>query len=301
MSQKGFSQVILLGIVAVLVLIGTGGVLVFREKKLSSHEKTVQQDVSSEDMASPIEPIPSPAQSIQPAKPKMQPALQPTAPPPSPTKVIEDKPPVLKNLGINIELWNKQTNLAGNLIFTSKVLYTDANIKNEKVFAEFGEFEHVINNPGRSVEYWFFLQPGTKIHAAADGIVHVFYIEHTKDWGINISPRQGSMWFVGHEHLINLVVKEGDIVRAGDVIGDAMAHKSFGVDLGFTELAVWTGGRNGIYKYCPFDFLDESLKLMYEQKINQLAKDWEEFIGKDVYKQEEWVAPGCVLDKIKEQ
>lgn len=119
----------------------------------------------------------------------------------------------LKNLGINIEPWNKQTNLAGDLIFSSKVLYTDANIKNEKVFAEFGELEHVINNPSESVEYWFFLQPGTKIHAAADGIVHVSYIEHTKDWGIN----------------------------------------------------------------------------------------WEEFIGKDVYKQEDWVAPGCLMDKIIER
>lgn len=53
-SKKGFSQVILLGIVAVLVLAGSGGFLVFREKKLLSSEKTVQQEVSFEDVTSSI-------------------------------------------------------------------------------------------------------------------------------------------------------------------------------------------------------------------------------------------------------
>lgn len=56
------------------------------------------------------------------------------------------------------------------------------------------------------------------------------------------------------------------------------------------ELAVWKT-ENGIEKYCPFDFLEESLKLVYKEKLNRLTNDWEEFIDKDVYKQEDWVAP----------
>ena len=57
MNQKGFSQIILLGIIAVIILAGAGGFLVFREKKMLSSEnrKTVQQEESSEDMTSPIE------------------------------------------------------------------------------------------------------------------------------------------------------------------------------------------------------------------------------------------------------
>lgn len=46
MNQKGFSQIILLGIVAVLVLAGGGGFLVLREKKMSSSEKTIQREES---------------------------------------------------------------------------------------------------------------------------------------------------------------------------------------------------------------------------------------------------------------
>ena len=90
-----------------------------------------------------------------------------------------DEKPVLKNFGVNIEPWNKQTNLSGDLIFTKDLIFNDGFINNEKVFLEFGEFEHIINNPDRSVEYWFFLQPGTKVRAAASVIVCVFFIEHT--------------------------------------------------------------------------------------------------------------------------
>jgi len=76
MNQKGFSQVILLSITLVLILVGIGGFLLLPEKKMSpsKNEKTVRQEVSSEDVTSPIEPTPSRTQSIQLSKPKTQPA-----------------------------------------------------------------------------------------------------------------------------------------------------------------------------------------------------------------------------------
>ena len=224
------------------------------------------------------------------------------------TIINEDTPPVLKNLAINMGPWNRQTNLAGDLVFSKKLLFNDGFINNEKAFLEFGEFDHMINNPDRSVEYWWFLSPGTKVRAPADGVVSVGFFEHTKDWGVGIAKGGwtsygapiGSKWIVGLEHLVNLVVKNGDIVKAGDILGEAAPRTFPGEDFGFTELSVWTGGAT-ILKYCPFEFLDESLKPVYEEKINQLAKDWEEFIGKDVYKQEDWVAPGCLLHNITER
>ncbi|MDP3769662.1 MAG: M23 family metallopeptidase [bacterium] len=87
-NQKGFSQVILLGIIAALILIGAGGFLLLPEKKTSSfeNEKVVRQEVSSEDTASPIEPTPSRAEpssspslpiSSQP-KESPKPTIQPT-------------------------------------------------------------------------------------------------------------------------------------------------------------------------------------------------------------------------------
>lgn len=58
MNQKGFSQVILLGMVAVLILAGVGGFLVLREKKVpsSGNEKTAQQEVFPQKTGGEIQP-----------------------------------------------------------------------------------------------------------------------------------------------------------------------------------------------------------------------------------------------------
>lgn len=311
MNQRGFSQIILLGIVAVVILVGAGSFSLLQEKKVPAPEKTAQpEEVSSESGTSPTEPAPLQAQSLPPPKPKIEPTLKPqpapriqSAPPPlppPPPPKPQDARPVLKNLGISIEAWNKETNRAGDFTFTKKLVFNDGFISNEKVFAEFGEFEHEIKNPTRSIEYWFFLSPGAKVRAPVDGVAGISFIEHTKDWAVNIKIPQ-SEFIVSFEHLMNLGVKNGDIVKAGDIIGEAAPRNFFGENLSFTELAVWTGGRGGIFKYCPFNFLDDSLRPLYEAKLNRLTKDWEEFIGKDVYRQEDWVAPGCLVDNIQEK
>ncbi|MEK7147830.1 MAG: hypothetical protein AAB758_00875, partial [Patescibacteria group bacterium] len=119
---------------------------------------------------------------------------------------------------------------------------------------------------------------------------------HTQDWGVSLVPK-GSSWIVSFEHLVNLRVKEGDVVKVGDIVGEAAPR--FGNAIAMVELAVWTGGQS-IIKYCPFSFLDESLKPIYGEKIRQLASDWESFAGMDVYREENWVLPGCLVDKIVE-
>ena len=212
----------------------------------------------------------------------------------------EDKPPVLKNLGINIKPWNKETNRAGDLIFTKKLIFEDDNVMNEWVFVEFGVQGQRKNDPSKNIEYWFHVPLGTKLHAPIDGIIHVGFISHTKDWGINIAPSTNSNWFVSFEHMTNLTVKEGDIVKAGDIVGEAAPRSSFNYEIAMVELAVWRGG-NEVFKYCPFLFLEDSLKPEYKKKLNQLAQDWEDFIGEDVYQQKKWVAPGCLLHNITER
>ena len=110
--------------------------------------------------------------------------------------------------------------------------------------------------------------------------------------------QEKSEWIVSFEHVINLIVKEGDMVKAGDIVAEAAPRGTFKNEIAMVELAVWKP--NGP-KFCPFLFLDDSLKPFYEEKLERLANDWEEFIGKDVYEQEKWVSPGCLLNNITEQ
>ncbi|MDO8508638.1 MAG: M23 family metallopeptidase [Nanoarchaeota archaeon] len=207
--------------------------------------------------------------------------------------------PVLKNLGVNIGSWNKQTNLAGDLIFSKKLLFDDGHVSNEKVFLDFGSKDKYRQGDIGAIEYWFYVPLNTKVVAPIGGRVQVVYFNHTKDWGINI-VENGVDWIVSFEHLVNVVVKGGDIVKAGDIVGEAAPRSTFQYEIAMVEFVVWKGGKE-IIKYCPFNFLDSDLKPVYKEKINKLASDWEEFVGKNVYEQEKWVAPGCLVESIVEK
>ncbi len=216
---------------------------------------------------------------------------------PAPDVRINSKP-VLKNFGVNIEPWNKQTNLAGDLLFTKKLLFDDGKVSNDKVFIDFGHVDKY-RSEIPTIEYWFFVPLKTKVQAPVDGIVQVVFFNHTQDWGINIM-QEGSEWITSFEHVVNLIVKEGDFVKAGDIVGEAAPRGTFNNEIAMVELAVWNPGK-GIIKYCPSLFLEDNLKFVYEEKLKKVASDWEEFIGKNVYDEEKWVAPGCLLVNITER
>lgn len=212
---------------------------------------------------------------------------------------VEKPFPVLKNLGVNIDAWNKQTNLAGDLIFSKKLLFDDGRVSNDKVFIDFGHKEKYRPNDIGSIEYWFFVPLKTKVRAPVDGKVQVVFFNYTQDWGVNFM-QEGSSWIVSFEHVVNVVVKDNDMVKAGDFIGEAAPRRTFNNEIAMVEFVVWESGQQ-IVKHCPYFFLDDSLKSSYKVKLEKVASDWEEFIGKDVYQQEKWVAPGCLTEKIVER
>jgi preprotein translocase subunit SecF len=65
------------------------------------------------------------------------------------------------------------------------------------------------------------LRSGAKAVSAIDGVV-AFIKEQAsnKDSEVFIQPKEGSKWTVGYDHLINVTVKKGDVIKAGDVIGE---------------------------------------------------------------------------------
>ena len=183
-------------------------------------------------------------------------------------------------------------------MFSSDILFEDQNVLSEWVFVEFGAKGQRKNDESKNIEYWFFVPIGTEVKAPVDGTVEVGFFKHTQDWGINFYHKDNREWIVSYEHVVDVKVNDGDRVKAGDIV--ARAAPRIGNKVAMTELAVWKGGQH-IYKYCPFDFLAEELKPSYKEKINRLSVDWEEFVGKDVYAQEEWVSPGCLFHNITER
>src|SRR3989344_8297770 len=125
------------------------------------------------------------------------------------SETAQKKLPVLMNLGLNIEPLNKETNLAGDLIFSKSLVYDDGRVSGDKVFVDFGIKEKYRTDSIGNVEYWYHVPLNTKIRAPIGGEVKVDYFEHTKDWGVNIHT-QDSEVIVSFEHLVNVLVKDGD-------------------------------------------------------------------------------------------
>lgn len=217
---------------------------------------------------------------------------------PEPLNENQFLPPVLENLPFSIESWNKETNLAGDIIFTKKLLLDDGNIFNDRPFLDFGFVGGRRTGPQKNIELWFFVPLNTKVHAPVDGKVEVSKIEHSNDWGVIFMSDERSPWRVDVEHVVNVSVKTGDIVKAGDIVAEASPRNSFNYEISMTELGIWDSRTR--QRICPFFFLDDKIKPVYTQKLNRLASDWELFLGKDVYQQEKWIAPGCLEQNITE-
>lgn len=213
--------------------------------------------------------------------------------------VIEDSSkPVIYGLGVWIDEYKEETGAAGDILFDNDLVYDDGRVSGNKPFIDFGSKEKYFENRIGNIEYWFYVPLETKVKSPIDGRIEIVYFDHTKDYGVNIYP-ENSEYIISFEHLENLKVKSGDVVSTGHILGDAASRSTFNDEIAMTELAIWKGGER-ITKFCPFDFLDESIKSLYSEKINKLALDWENFIGENVYEQEKWVSPGCLVKEIIE-
>ena len=97
------------------------------------------------------------------------------------------------------------------------------------------------------------------------------------------------------EHVINVLVKKGDKVKAGDVIAEVSDYSVNGyAGYGLVEIGVLRGG-NPPSHLCPFDHLDDSIKEVTLSKITALQKSWEEYRGdSDIYDESKVVVPGCL-------
>lgn len=261
-NQSGFAIVELLIIVVILALIGFVGYKVFSDKK----------DVGS---------------SNQPSNSSQQ--------------VTSKDSAKIKNLGINLDYYDPKTQMAGDIkfiTFDTKAGGLDA------IFSEYGRPapENNGQGAGRLNPQPTFIAPlGTKVRSLVDG--KVFKVEklYSGDYSVMVMP-EGSDLAFETEHIKDVKVKEGDTVKAGDVVGvvsDYDAHNLNG--MGLVEIGVLLGGSPPQH-LCTFDYLDDSIKVETLKKITALEDAWEEFVGdKGVYQQDREPIVGCrTKDAIKD-
>ncbi|MCA9328688.1 peptidoglycan DD-metalloendopeptidase family protein [Candidatus Saccharibacteria bacterium] len=196
----------------------------------------------------------------------------------------------IKHLGVNLDYYDEETNKAGDFEFTKQ------KIEFSRLFFEYG-FTVPANSVGpekKNPQPTFILPLGSKVYSLVDGEVFDVPKLYSNDYSVQVQGENSDLIFET-EHVINVLVKKGDKVKAGDVIAEVSDYdaKNY-AGLGLVEIGILKGG-NPPSHVCPFDYLDASIKDETLKKISALQKSWEEYLGDDSIYNEDVYMPGCVI------
>ncbi len=205
---------------------------------------------------------------------------------------VSSKSPKIKHLGINLDYFDATTGKAGDITFT-KLPAVEGGL--EAPFLEYGRFvpESSAGPARRNPQPTFVAPLGTKVHAIADGeVVNVTKL-YSNDYSVHVQANGSDIVFET-EHVINVVVKAGDRVTAGQEIAEVSDYDARNLGgLGLFEIGVLVPG-NPPSHVCAFDYLDESIKDETLKKISALQDSWEKYIGSDsIYDQASAPIAGC--------
>lgn len=204
--------------------------------------------------------------------------------------VTEKTEAKIKHLGVDLAAYDPSTNKAGDFVFTKH------NITFNRLFFDYG-FEVPANSAGpakKNPQPTFILPLGTKVHSLVDGQVFDVPKLYSNDYSVMVQGEGGELIFET-EHVINVKVKKGDKVKAGDVIAEVSDYdaKNY-AGMGLVEIGVLKGG-NPPSHLCPFDYLDDSIKADTLKNITALQKSWEEYRADSaIYDESKVVIPGCL-------
>lgn len=205
----------------------------------------------------------------------------------------------IKHIGFNLDYYNPQTNMAGDIRFT-KFAWPEGSFG--AIFSEYDRPD-VVNTAkgaagGSNPQPTFLLPLGTKIHALIDGEVVKVPKLYSGDYSVHMQG-EGSDLVFETEHVINVNVKVGDKVKAGDIIAEVSNYNGDRLDgMGLVELGVLITGKTPGHA-CTFDYLDDSIKTETLKKLRALEDSWESYRGEpNAYQQDKEVIPGCLSRNI---
>lgn len=186
---------------------------------------------------------------------------------------VDRTPPVLKNLLVNFADYDPANQTAGDFTFRDNF---------ERMFYEFG-YRSGPSLDDLGAEFGYIIKEDATIMAPCDGIITRLSIREDGDYNMIIKTHQNSVWFTQVDHLLNVKVKEGDRITAGQILGNPGFWDNVS-GLGVVELSVINDEERR--NYCPLSFFEPALQSTYQTKLQKLMDDWEAFKGdQSIYEQ----------------
>jgi hypothetical protein len=131
-----------------------------------------------------------------------------------------------------------------------------------------------------------------KIVSAIDGVIGFIKEQpESKDYEVFVQPKEGSMWTVGYDHLVDVAVKKGDKVKAGDVLGKPAIQ---GNGLHRFEIQINKDQSNTTTHYCPTSLLDPAVKEATLKWLGNMQAQWNTTAGLQLYDLSQQSPTGCL-------
>ncbi|KKR05811.1 MAG: hypothetical protein UT34_C0002G0318 [candidate division WS6 bacterium GW2011_GWF2_39_15] len=201
------------------------------------------------------------------------------------------EPTLIKSLPIDIQPYNPKTGMAGDFLFTKKSLFFDTIYQDYGFYIPGNSENPAKNNPQPT----FFAPLGTKVHSIIDGVVTNISTLYSDDYSIAMTGDNTSSPYIFElEHVINPTVKVGDKVKAGDIVAEVSDYMSFGPSgQGLVEIGLLLGGKTPKH-VCPYLHLHPENKDEITNKLTRFYKDWNEYMGKEIYDLSGYTTVGCL-------
>jgi hypothetical protein len=144
------------------------------------------------------------------------------------------------------------------------------------------------------------LKEGTKIIAAIDGtITFIKEQSESSDKEVFLQTNENSQWIIGYDHLVNVTVKKGDKVKAGDVLGEPGVQNNGLRRFEFQVNKKQSGGDD--VHVCPTTLMSSSLKEGLEKSLSTMMQQWNTLAGFTVYEPALQTPVGCLVDTLTPQ
>ncbi len=140
------------------------------------------------------------------------------------------------------------------------------------------------------------LKEGTQVVAAMDGVI-TFVREQTQsnDFSVFLQPAQGSAWTIGYDHLVNLSVRAGDVVKAGTVLGQPARQNNgllrFEIQVNHD---VGPSSAPDTRHFCPSLLLADGARAQWQQALLTMMNSWEAFSSLELYDPARHLPAGCL-------
>ncbi|HSX46104.1 MAG TPA: M23 family metallopeptidase [Candidatus Saccharimonadia bacterium] len=203
----------------------------------------------------------------------------------------------LKSIGFHIDNYDPATNHAGDMVFTHED-HDLSDVSNE-ILSDFGTQDpRSPNDPTkRNPQPTFILPLGTKVLSLVDGTVANIEGLYSGDSTIMVTSdgNKYGNYIYETEHIVNPIVKIGDKVKGGQVIGEVSTHGSqYHPGFGIVEIGILHPDGNRATHICPYHYLDSSIKTDVQNKILNIHKAWMDYTGlHSLYHDDTAAEPGC--------